>query len=105
MGCVTHYKVAMDTEWTVVKHKRQKDVSKHITPEKAFEYQRQLDIRNLANVLLSIECQNIMADSWQFFRVVKGNESDDIAKKGWEICWLPVHNDFRDRAFFRRKIE
>lgn len=93
------------TEWKTVTHKRQKDDKKTITPEKAFDYQRQLDIRNLANVLLSIECQNIMADGWQFFRVIKGNESEDGLKKGWEYNWLPVLNEFRDRAFFRRKTE
>ena len=79
-----------------------------MSEEKAFEWQRKLDIAGLAKTLLSQESKNLQADGYRFLSVLKGSEDatphipSDTEATHYE--WLPVQNKWNDIClYFLRK--
>ena len=90
------------TEWVTVSKKDRRD--KRMTRDRAINYQRSHNIKNLAKVLTSIETRNLEEDGWRFYCVLKGDASeDDLHKKeGVEYTYIPVPNEWQDKAYFCR---
>jgi hypothetical protein len=74
-----------------------------MSKSKAYTYQRDLDVMGLADLLLSIESQNLQIDGWKFHTVLK-SETTPIPKDQNNVSytWLHINNKWNDRALFMR---
>ena len=96
--------------WTTVKTRPPK--SKFISTHTALRLQRELDIRGLANTLLSVESHNLQTSGWKFARVIKNDDESKSSRSGsdtWsegeERTTLPIKdNKWGDEALFIRRM-
>ena len=91
-----------DDQWSVVSHKKQKKRGK-MTYEKARNYQRTHNIKNLARTLVSVEARNLQEDGWVFYKVIKDGQDVDRLP-GMKYTYIPIPNEWRDMAYFKRPI-
>ena len=95
-----------DPDWFVVSRKKSKSCKKdqRMTHERATNYQRSLNIKNLAKILMSVEARNLEEDGWRFYKVLRGGETEDVfpKKNHMEYVHIPIPNEWQDRAYFCR---
>jgi hypothetical protein len=88
----------------VVVTKKMGSKDRRMTHEKALNYQKTHNIKNLVKVLLSIEARNLEEDGWRFLKVIKGDESISLEEKdGNEYTTLSIPNEWKDIALYSRK--
>jgi len=103
-----------EVEWHVVTRKKSKSGKKdqRMTYERATNYQRSLNIKNLAKILMSVEARNLEEDGWRFYKVLRGGETEEVLpkknrtsvgeSKALEYVHIPIPNEWQDRAYFCR---
>lgn len=92
-----------EKSWVVVT-KKPASKDRRMTYERALNYQKVHNIKNLVKVLLSIEARNLEEDGWRFIRVIKGDESFSLDGDGDnEYTILSIPNEWKDMVLYSRK--
>ena len=94
----------MDKKDWVVVTKKVGSKDRRMTYDRAINYQKFHNIKNLVKVLLSIEARNLEEDGWRFLKVIKGDETVPPGEKdGTEYTTLSIPNEWKDIALYSRK--
>lgn len=101
-------------DWTVVvDSKKEKYIKKRdeikkyphlIRANQAQNLERNLNIANFANTLLSEKAVNLQYEGWIYTRALRPNDTYEH-EFGWEYTTLDNFNKWGDRLLFRRKLQ